>query len=137
MASRTDGFTLIEVLVSMLVLITAVSGVASLTVVAARARSLARHKTMVTLIGVREVESLRAAMIPSTGIEYFDGNGRSLGASPVSGAVFMAAWQSAPSPQDAAISLVRVRASVVGSGGPAPSGVPNALWVVATMRGGS
>ncbi len=140
MASRPDGFTLVEVLISILVLTTVLSGVASLTVVAARARSRAMQQTMVTLIGVREVESLRAGMIASAGIEYFDANGRSLGPVLAAGAVFMARWQSTPASEDAATVLVRVRASVVGGGAAAPlvpSGAPNVLWIVATTRGGS
>ena len=140
MARRADGFTLIEVLVSILVLATTMAGVASLAATAARARHLGRQRTMLMLIGMREIESLRAGISSGAGVEYFDGSGRSLGATRVGGAVYVAAWQSSSSPADSAISLIRLRAAVAGGSGAAPpaapSGAPNVVWLVATIRNG-
>lgn len=138
MASRASGFTLVEVLVALVVLMTAASGVAALTTVAMHARSLARQKTIVALLGAREVESVRAGLLGPSGIEYFDASGQSLGSVFAGRAVFLARWQSSPAPSDASTSLVRVRVSPVGSVGPAPplgpSGAPNVMWLVATVR---
>lgn len=140
MARRADGFTLIEVLVALLILATTMAGVASLAATAARARSLGRQRTMLVLIGQRELESLRAGIRSVAGVEYFDASGRSLGATRVGGAVYVTTWQSTSSPADPAISLVRLRAAVAGGSGPAsaptPSGAPNVVWLVATMRNG-
>lgn len=141
MAPRASGFTLIEVLVALVVLMTAMGGVASLATAGMRARALARQKTIAALIVVRQLESLRAGLVGPVGAEYFDANGQSVGAAPARSAVFISRWRSSPSPADPATSLIRVKASTIGSDGPTlplvPSAAPNGVWLVATVRSGS
>lgn len=137
MASSSAGFTLLEVLIALVVLLTTMAGVASLATVAMHAGSLARQKTVAALLGMREVESIRAGLIGAAGVEYFDANGRSLGSS-AAGAVFVARWQASPSPADAATILIRVRTSPIGGDAPlaavAARGAPNVAWLVASSR---
>jgi Tfp pilus assembly protein PilV len=142
MAHRAAGFTLLEVVVSLLVLTTTAVGAATLVDAATRARALTRERTTLALIMLREVESLRAGLRAPSGAEFFDVDTRSLGSAPAPAAVFVARWQTATSTLDAATSLVRLRASTIGVDArpPAsltPSGVPTVVWLVMTTRGGA
>jgi type II secretory pathway pseudopilin PulG len=58
--TRSDGFTILEVVVALLLLVTAASGAAGLVVVSEQAVQAARLQTSVTTLAVEKLEQLRS-----------------------------------------------------------------------------
>ena len=102
------GFSLVEVVVAMAIMITATIAVAQLSIVAVRANRVARSTTVATVLAVQKMEQLQSAgwteltTSPSDALvhntngycDFLDRNGRTLaaGTSPPVGAVFVRRW---------------------------------------------
>lgn len=56
--SRQEGFTLIEVMIALLLLLVGVAGVLTLQMVSVRATSFSRHATEATIVGEDKMEEL-------------------------------------------------------------------------------
>jgi len=111
---RTDrGFSLLEVLVATTLLTVAVSSLAQLLFIAARANAGARTTTYAVVLAQDKMEQLRGADITELAVsppgvldantvgyvEYLDASGRSLGgasAVPTAGTVFIRRWSIDP-----------------------------------------
>ncbi len=108
------GFSLVEVVVAMAIMITATVALAELSIVAVRANRVARSTTVATVLAVQKMEQLQSAgwteltSSPPDALgqntdgycDFLDANGQTLGAgtSPPVGAVFVRRWAIAPLP---------------------------------------
>lgn len=85
-ARRTgsDGFSLVEVLVAMGLLVTAVVSLVQLFALATRANAVAGEMTEATVLAAQKIEELRAAPFPGVlgrqSVDYLDSRGDRLGA---------------------------------------------------------
>jgi prepilin-type N-terminal cleavage/methylation domain-containing protein len=126
---QPHGFTLIEVLVVIAVLVTAVVGIAQIVIVTARSNRGALDTSMATLIGTARMEELRlqdwddAQLIESPAgtlasnvsgyVDYVDQFGSPIAMSagqnqPPSGAVFVRRWAIRPTADASGMLLVQV-----------------------------
>jgi prepilin-type N-terminal cleavage/methylation domain-containing protein len=108
------GFTLVEVLVSLAILVTALVGVAQLMAVGLHANLAARSETYATLLAIQKMEELAAGapLVPSPAdslsrdvagfYDYLAHDGRSMTAvvAPASAGVYVRRWSICPSEQD-------------------------------------
>jgi len=106
------GFSLVEVVVAMAIMITATIAVAQLSILAVRANRIARFTTVATALAVQKLEQVQSSgwteltASPSDSLvqntdgycDYLDRNGRTLvaGNSPPVGAVFVRRWAIEP-----------------------------------------
>lgn len=112
-----DGFTLLEVLIAIVLLATAVVTTAGLVTMAGASVRVARTHTLTALLASDKMEDLRAlpwaslvALSPSPAgalqrdeagyVDYLDGTGRWVGATPVARAVYVRRWSLQPLPED-------------------------------------
>ena len=77
--NRQEGFTLIEVMIAMLLLLVGVAGVLSLQMISVRATSFSRHATEATIVAEDKMEDLMTLSTTSplfvTGTDLVDGQG--------------------------------------------------------------
>ncbi len=113
---REDGFTLTEVLLASLLVVSMATGVATLPASARRVAERSRRVTAVQVIATAELEAIRGGAVSITGVDYLDAAGRSLGSSPSPLGVFVCRWSAEPAPFDPShVSVVRIVASTVAS----------------------
>src|SRR5262245_28358278 len=119
------GFTLVETLVAMSITALALTSLAQLFVIAARANDDARRATFASILATEKIEQLRSlgpelvpagssslsANIPGA-CDFLDGYGRLLGtgASPLPGTVYIRRWSVEPIPSDPDTFVVQVAA---------------------------
>jgi len=109
MRHQDQGFTLIEVMAASLLVAGMAASVAALPAVAWRAGHSARRATSVALIAAHEVDVMRASPpAAASGVEYFDGAGRSTGTAPTSLSAYVCRWTANPSPFNPAAVVFRV-----------------------------
>lgn len=72
-----EGFTLIEILIALLILITGIAGVLTLQMVSVRATNFSRHATEAAVLGEEKLEELRVVPVASitNGTETVDEQG--------------------------------------------------------------
>ena len=67
--TREDGFTLIEVMISILLTAVAVIGIMALYMTETRASAYSRHATEATVLATDKLEQLRTLLTPASGTE--------------------------------------------------------------------
>lgn len=96
-----DGFSLVEVVIALLVLATAVVATAGLFVLAGTSVRTARARTWASLLAMDKVEEIRACPWGAgVGVDYLDASGRSVdgGSQPPASAVYVRRWSVQPLP---------------------------------------
>jgi prepilin-type N-terminal cleavage/methylation domain-containing protein len=145
------GFTLVEVLVSLAILVTALVGVAQLMAVGLQANLAARSATYATLLAIQKLEGLTAenSLIVSPPdslsrdvpgfFEYLAHDGRSVASAvaPPSAGVYVRRWSICPSEQDPNRTVViQVVAFLArrAEGAPSPAPLPAGRAHLATIK---
>ncbi len=104
----SDGFSLVEVLVAVGLMATALTTLASLFALSIESNLASRHRTYAAVLAQQKLEELRAdawesySGQPSTGLDYVDLEGKvvGVGADPSGRGVYARRWSIEPLPAD-------------------------------------
>jgi Tfp pilus assembly protein PilV len=132
-----EGFTLIEVTAASLLVAGMAASVAALPAVASRAGQSARRATSVALIAAHEVDVIRAVPpTASSGVEYFDGAGRSTGTAPTLLAAYVCRWTANPAPFNPSAVIFRVSVFAIAADGQRTASGRDVKLTTVVWRGG-